>query len=69
MEHAKSEQESLELWEFVRLGLCEVTFIKFTKGSSDVGFKILWCLISNLESVLKNRLWNNFLMRETWWLR
>jgi len=69
MEHAKSEQESLELWEFGRLGLCEVSFIKFTEGSSDVGFKILWCLISNLESVLKNRLWNNFLMRETWWLR
>jgi hypothetical protein len=69
MEHAKSEQESLELWEFVRLGLCEVTFIKFTEGSSDIGFKILWCLVSNLKSVLKNRLWNNFLMGETWWLR
>jgi len=69
MENAKSEQESLELWEFVRLGLCEVTFIKFTEGSSDVRFKILWCLVSNLKRVLKNRLWNNFLMRETWWLR
>jgi len=67
VEHTESEQQSFKLWEFVRLSLYKMGLIKLAKGSSDVGFKILWSLICNLQSILKNRLWNNFHQWETWW--
>jgi len=46
----------------------EVGLVELRESSSDVRFKILRSLIGNLKSILENRLWDDLLMRKTWWL-
>lgn len=53
----------------MRLSFLEVTLIELGEGPSNVGFEILWSLVGNLESVLKDRLWDDLHVWETWWLR
>ena len=52
--HAKSEEQGLEVQLLVRLSLLEMRLVEFTERSPDVGLKILWCLVGNLERVLQD---------------
>jgi hypothetical protein len=67
--HAKSVKKSLEVELLVGLSFVEMLLIEFTKGSADVGLKILRCLISNLQGVLQDGLWNDLHVWKGWWLR
>jgi hypothetical protein len=68
VEHAESEQKSLVLAQLVGFSSLEVGLVELRESSSDVRFKILRSLIGNLKSILENRLWDDLLMRKTWWL-
>jgi len=69
VEHAESEENSFVLGVFVSLGFGEFVLAEFTESSSDVRLEVLWGLIGNFKSVLKDGLRNDFSKRLRWWLR
>jgi hypothetical protein len=68
VEHTKSEEKSLELWELMRLGFLELRFVELGEGSTQVRLKILRSLISNLNRVLHDGLRDDLLIWQRWWL-
>jgi hypothetical protein len=52
VEHAQTEEDSLELWEFVGLGLLELRFVELGECTTQVRLEILRSLISDLNGVL-----------------
>jgi hypothetical protein len=52
VEHAQSEEDSLELWELVGLSLLELRLVELGECTTDVRLEILRSLISDLNGVL-----------------
>ena len=49
VEHAKTEEHSLELAELMRLSLLEVRLVEHVEGTTNVCFKICGGLVGNLN--------------------
>lgn len=66
VEHAQTEEECLELRGFVSLCSLKLFVVEFREGTAEIGLQVLWGLIRHLDSILQNRLRNDFHLRQTW---